>query len=32
MDRPRGHSGLRHSLGELMTCPFCFDVWAITES
>ncbi|MFD3812973.1 DUF1360 domain-containing protein [Rhodococcus sp. NPDC058639] len=30
MDRPVGHAGLKHSIGELLTCPFCFDVWAIT--
>jgi hypothetical protein len=24
--RPRG-SGLRRSIGELLTCPFCLDVW-----
>lgn len=24
--RPKG-SGLRHSLGELLACPFCVDVW-----
>lgn len=25
-DRPRGH-GVRHTIGELLTCPFCMDVW-----
>lgn len=30
MDRPVGRTGLKHSIGELLTCPFCFDVWAIT--
>ncbi|MFZ3393764.1 DUF1360 domain-containing protein [Rhodococcus sp. DT1] len=30
MDRPAGRAGLKHSIGELLTCPFCFDVWAIT--
>ena len=26
----RAASGLRHSLGELLTCPFCLDVWIST--
>jgi hypothetical protein len=26
----RAASGLRHSLGELLTCPFCLDVWIAT--
>ncbi|AKE92437.1 MULTISPECIES: DUF1360 domain-containing protein [Rhodococcus] len=26
----RGTNTLRHSLGELLTCPFCFDVWVAT--
>jgi Protein of unknown function (DUF1360) len=21
---------LRHSMGELLTCPFCFDMWVAT--
>lgn len=25
----RGH-GLRHAVGELVTCPFCLDVWGAT--
>jgi hypothetical protein len=25
-ERPRGH-GLQHSLGELVSCPFCANVW-----
>jgi uncharacterized protein DUF1360 len=25
-ESPRGH-GVRHSLGELLTCPFCLGVW-----
>ena len=25
-ERPRGH-GVRHTLGELMTCPFCLSQW-----
>jgi hypothetical protein len=25
-ESPRGH-GVRHSLGELLTCPFCTGVW-----
>lgn len=30
MEEVRGHSQLRHSLGELLTCPFCLDVWVAT--
>jgi hypothetical protein len=26
----RAASGIRHSLGELLTCPFCLDVWIST--
>ncbi|HET9889560.1 MAG TPA: DUF1360 domain-containing protein [Mycobacterium sp.] len=26
----RDHSQLRHSLGELLTCPFCLDMWVAT--
>jgi hypothetical protein len=26
----RATSGIRHSLGELLTCPFCLDVWIST--
>jgi hypothetical protein len=26
----RAASGLRHSIGELLTCPFCLDVWIAT--
>ncbi|ORB86341.1 hypothetical protein B1987_24065 [Mycobacterium kansasii] len=26
----RDDSGLRHSLGELLTCPFCLDMWVAT--
>jgi Protein of unknown function (DUF1360) len=26
----RAESGLRHSLGELLTCPFCLDMWVAT--
>lgn len=26
----RASSGVRHSLGELLTCPFCLDVWITT--
>ncbi|HLL65048.1 MAG TPA: DUF1360 domain-containing protein [Micromonosporaceae bacterium] len=28
-ESPRG-SGVRHSLGELLTCPFCMAVWVAT--
>lgn len=27
LERPRGSSGARHTVGELLTCPFCLDVW-----
>ena len=27
MEEVRFHGGLRHSIGELITCPFCLDVW-----
>jgi Protein of unknown function (DUF1360) len=30
MEEVRHHGGLRHSIGELITCPFCFDVWIAT--
>lgn len=30
MEEVRGASGLRHSLGELLTCPFCLDMWIAT--
>lgn len=26
----REHNQLRHSLGELLTCPFCLDMWVAT--
>lgn len=26
----REHSQLRHSIGELLTCPFCLDMWVAT--
>lgn len=26
-DAPRGHHGVRHTIGELLTCPFCVGVW-----
>jgi hypothetical protein len=28
-DAPRG-DGLRHALGELVTCPFCIAQWVVT--
>lgn len=28
-ESPRGE-GVRHTVGELLTCPFCFGVWAAT--
>jgi hypothetical protein len=30
MEEVRAAGGLRHSLGELLTCPFCLDVWIST--
>ena len=30
MEEVRSHGGLRHSIGELITCPFCLDVWIAT--
>jgi hypothetical protein len=30
MDSPRGDAGMRHAIGELLTCPFCLDVWVMT--
>jgi hypothetical protein len=27
LEHPRGSSGARHTIGELLTCPFCLDVW-----
>ena len=30
IEEPRKSSGLRHSLGELLTCPFCLDMWVAT--
>jgi hypothetical protein len=29
-EETRNDSALRHSLGELLTCPFCLDVWVAT--
>jgi Protein of unknown function (DUF1360) len=30
MEEGRKESQLRHSLGELLTCPFCLDMWVAT--
>jgi hypothetical protein len=30
MEEPRKESSLRHSIGELLTCPFCLDLWIAT--
>jgi hypothetical protein len=30
MEEVRFQGGLRHSVGELITCPFCLDVWIAT--
>jgi hypothetical protein len=29
-ERARGEHGLRHTVGELLTCPFCLGVWVGT--
>lgn len=30
MEEARHDSSLRHALGELLTCPFCLDMWIAT--
>lgn len=30
MEQPRADDGVGHSIGELLSCPFCLDVWVIT--
>jgi hypothetical protein len=30
MEETRHSSALRHSIGELVTCPFCLDMWMAT--
>jgi Protein of unknown function (DUF1360) len=30
MEEVRTASGVRHAIGELVTCPFCLDVWIAT--
>jgi hypothetical protein len=30
VESPRGRHGLRHTIGELLTCPFCLGVWVGT--
>ena len=30
VESPRGHHGVRHAVGELITCPFCLGVWVST--
>jgi hypothetical protein len=30
MEEVRSTAGLRHSVGELLSCPFCLDVWVAT--
>ncbi|WP_324188074.1 DUF1360 domain-containing protein [Nocardia higoensis] len=29
-EKPKAEGGLGHSLGELLSCPFCLDVWVVT--
>ncbi|GFG65341.1 hypothetical protein MKUB_28310 [Mycobacterium kubicae] len=30
VEETRNSSQIRHSVGELLTCPFCFDMWVAT--
>ncbi len=30
VEKVRTAGGLRHSLGELLSCPFCLDLWVVT--
>lgn len=30
MEQPKADDGIGRSIGELLSCPFCFDVWLIT--
>jgi hypothetical protein len=30
LESPRGRHGVRHTVGELLTCPFCLGVWVGT--
>ncbi len=30
MEEPRRSSRLRHAIGELVSCPFCLDMWVAT--
>lgn len=30
MEQPKADDGVERSFGELLSCPFCFDVWAVT--
>ena len=30
VEEVRAHGGMRHAIGELITCPFCLDVWIAT--
>jgi uncharacterized protein DUF1360 len=30
LESPRGEHGVRHTVGELLTCPFCLGVWVST--
>jgi hypothetical protein len=30
MEEARTASGIRHAIGELVTCPFCLDMWIAT--
>ncbi|MEU2174014.1 MULTISPECIES: DUF1360 domain-containing protein [Nocardia] len=29
-EEPKAREGVAHSIGELLSCPFCFDVWVVT--
>ncbi|ONM50310.1 DUF1360 domain-containing protein [Nocardia donostiensis] len=30
MEKPKTGNDVQHSIGELLSCPFCFDVWLVT--
>lgn len=30
LERPHGTHGVRHTVGEVLTCPFCLGVWVST--
>ncbi|MET8777988.1 DUF1360 domain-containing protein [Nocardia sp. NPDC004654] len=30
MERPKAEDGVARGIGQLLTCPFCLDVWVVT--